>query len=112
MVSGLIKNSYKRMFKNQINRAIKEKRLEFVDKDTLRYKDRAGTTKIYSFKAFSTAMVTAFVAHTSNDESVKKAEKQFGMNVGILSSMGLSDDTFLEALYDVYHNSKKGIPGE
>jgi hypothetical protein len=106
LVTGLIKNSYKRMFKKQINKVISEKRLEFVDDKTIRYTDKTGTTRIYSFKTFSTAMVVAFIAHTSNDESVKKAEKSFGMNVGILSSMGLSDDTFLEALNEVYQEKK------
>ena len=108
MVSRLAQSHFKRQIRRMIERLISEKRLSFLNKNTVRYTDRANETSDFTFAQFANHIVTTLVTTMDNNKTANSIASSIELNVlSAMSGIGISDETVVEVLKEKYKELNK-----
>ena len=108
MVSSIARMLFKQQTQHTIKRLISENRMQFLSDDKLKFTDKSGKSTEYTFGKFASFFVTTLVVGSSNDKNIQRLAKSNNLSsIGIVSSVGISDEQVIEVLNEEYKRSHK-----
>ena len=108
MVSRLVQWRFKGQVQGMIKRLISEKRLVFLNENTVRYTDRDNETSDLTFTQFANHIVTTLVTTMGNNKTANSIASSVGLNaLSAMSGIGISDETVVEVLKEKYKEVRK-----
>ncbi len=108
MVTKILEWYFKQQTRSMIRRLMSENRLMFLNKNSLKYTDRANSKVTYSFPAFAKFIVSGLLVSVDSNKKINKMAKSMGGDV--LSSIviaGISEENVIEVLNEEYNKEKK-----
>ena len=108
MVSRLVQRQFKGQVQGMIKRLISEKRLVFLNENTVRYTDRANEISDLTYDEFANHIITTLVTTIDNNKTANSIASSIGLNVlSAMSGVGISDETVAEVLKEKYKELNK-----